>query len=198
MLLGFRRALKFGAVALVVLAIAVTADHHLANIVLNRATTYTDSSTVERQQWTQMGVQVVKEFPLGAGWGAAFFETPSGPQTWPTGYPWYHDDYLQLATEIGIPGMLGFIWLLAAVLFVGYRAFRCAKTLTKRCAIAGLMAGVLAGCVQATLDQFFWLAAIAPFIWINAGLLLGAAMLARREAMEAQTGEAKMPDSVAA
>lgn len=182
-LMGWRRALKVAGIAIVVLAITVAVDNHLASIVLNRASTFTDSSATERVQYTHLGLQVLHDYPLGAGWGAAFNETNSGPQ--PTNaFPWYHDDYLQLATEIGIPGLLSFVWLLAMILLIGLKGFRSAMSPTQRTLTVGLLAASIAGCIQAAFDQFFWLAAIAPHVWIIAGLLLAAAVLARQDALQ--------------
>lgn len=183
-LLGFRRALKLGAIALLVLIGAASVDHQLAAIVINRATTYTDSSTVEREQWGQMGLQVLQQYPLGAGWGAAFTESARGPVPLKSGFPWYHNDYLQLATEIGIPGVISFAWLWLAILLTGLRAFREALTPTQRTLVAGLVGAALASCVQAAFDQFFWLAAIAPHCWIVGGLVLSAGVLARKAKLE--------------
>ncbi|HZT97449.1 MAG TPA: O-antigen ligase family protein [Chloroflexota bacterium] len=147
-----------------------------------RATQY-DYSIAQRESYQATGFDVVLRYPLGAGWGAWFQRTASGIQPVP-GYPWYHDDYLQLATEIGIPGLLSIVAVLVSLLLLGLRASRAALSPTKTALLAGLTAAFFGMLVQTGTDQFLWHADIAPHIWIVGGLIASGAMLVGVDAAE--------------
>jgi O-antigen ligase len=131
---------------------------------------------------------VIRHYPLGAGWGAAFFRTPNGltPGTTNVDWPWYHDDYLQLATEVGIPGLAVFLWLWLVLLRRGLRAYYRSRDTLQGALIVGLIASLFAMLVQAATDQIFWHADVGPHIWIIAGLLLAAATLVEQNPVEPQ------------
>jgi O-antigen ligase len=146
---------------------------------LSRANDY-DHSILTREQYQAIGFAVIEHFPLGAGWGAWFARTPTGVQA-VSGFPWYHDDYLQLATEIGVAGLLSMVAILVSVVSRGWRAARTATNPTRAALVAGLTAAFIGMLVQAATDQFLWHADIAPHIWIVGGLLLSAAALIRAD-----------------
>jgi O-antigen ligase len=147
-----------------------------ADLVLLRSTS-SDNSLGERVSYTTLGFTVIRHYPLGAGWGAyfRFLGTELVPN--PRQLPWYHNDYLQLATEIGVLGLLVFGWIWLAVLRLGLTALRRTRDIYQHAVIAGLFITVVAMLVQAATDQFFWRSDIAPHIWIVAGLLLAAVNL---------------------
>ncbi|GEM_PF-6500219 len=147
--------------------------------VLARANDY-DHSIVAREQYQAIGMAVIQHYPLGAGWGAWFARVPSGVQAVP-GFPWYHDDYLQLATEIGIAGVAILIWILGSIVLLGWRASRMALDGTQAALLAGLTAAFVGMLVQTATDQFLWHADIAPHIWIVGGLIGAAATLLSAE-----------------
>jgi len=148
--------------------------------ILARTNTY-DSSIATREGYLVLALSVIQHYPFGAGWGAWFTLVPGGVQAVP-GFPWYHDDYLQLATEIGILGVLPLLVILANIVLTGWRVARRALDPTKAALVAGLTAAFLGLIVQTATDQFLWHADIAPHIWIVAGLLLsGVALLVVEE-----------------
>jgi len=139
-----------------------------------------DRSIAARVNFESTGIAVIRHFPLGAGWGAWFQQVPGGVQAIP-GFPWYHDDYLQMATEIGVLGALSMIAILGSIVWTGWKAARDAVDANKAALTAGLTAAFIALCVQTATDQFLWHADIAPHIWIVAGLLLSAVLLLRMD-----------------
>lgn len=139
-----------------------------------------DSGIRQRQLYENIGLAVVRQYPLGAGWGAWFTQTPTGVQP-VSGYPWYHDDYLQLATEVGIPGLAVMLAILLSVLRTGVMASRGALNQTRVALVAGLTAALLGMLIQSATDQFLWHADIAPHIWIVAGLVASAGALLSAE-----------------
>jgi len=163
----------------VVVQIAQPGASSVANVRLHASTT-TDSSLGERQAFYALGEQVVIHYPFGAGWGAGFYIDASGLQTDhdPNDWPWYHNDYLQLAVQVGIPGLLAFAWMFV---FIFRRAAQTARLVRGRgefAVIVGLISALTGMLVQAFTDQFFWRTDIAPHIWIVVGLLLAAINLA--------------------
>jgi O-antigen ligase len=144
-------------------------------LVLLRANDF-DQSITARVNFERTGYQVIQHFPLGAGWGAWFQLVPNGIQAI-SGYPWYHDDYLQLATEIGIPGLISMLAILGSIVLTGWREARRCIDPNKAALVAGLTSALIGLLVQTGTDQFLWHADIAPHIWIVAGLMLSAAML---------------------
>lgn len=139
-----------------------------------------DVSLLRRQEYYSIGFRVLERFPFGAGWGAWFQMTPTGVIAAP-GFPWYHDDYLQLATEIGIPGLAVMVWILGTVFMSGVQAARRALNVNQFALCAGLSTALLGMLVQTATDQFLWHADIAPHIWTVAGLVATAAMLVRAD-----------------
>jgi O-antigen ligase len=139
-----------------------------------------DVSLLRRQEYYSLGFRVLQSFPLGAGWGAWFQRTPTGIIASP-GFPWYHDDYLQLATEIGIPGLLVVLWIVGTVFMSGVQAGRRALSVNQFALCAGLTTAFLGMLVQTGTDQFLWHADIAPHIWTVGGLVATAAMLVQAD-----------------
>lgn len=171
-----RQGLSALALAVGVIGIVELLHPGAAGQFLARANSY-DSSIIARENYQAIGFEVVKDFPFGAGWGAWFTRVPSGVQA-VSGFPWYHDDYLQLATEIGIAGLAVLLWILGSILLMGLRASRRALRPTQAALLAGLTAAMIGMLVQTGTDQFLWHADIAPHIWIVAGLLAAGANLA--------------------
>jgi putative inorganic carbon (hco3(-)) transporter len=175
-----RLAALLGLLAFVFVAIqlAQPGSSTIVSVRLN-ATAQTDPTLGERQGYYALGEQVLLHYPFGAGWGAAFILGPSGLQADhnPNDWPWYHNDYLQLATQVGIPGLIAFAWIF---LYVFRRAVQTSRRVRNRgefAVIVGLVAALAGMLVQAGTDQFFWRTDIAPHIWILVGLLLAATNL---------------------
>ncbi|MDQ2744527.1 MAG: O-antigen ligase family protein [Chloroflexota bacterium] len=175
---GARRALGLVAVALIAWAVLLAVQPHAATLVAGRIGRY-DNSIQARQSYLTLGMHVIEQYPLGAGWGAAFVETPTGLQ--PSNQaPWYHNDYLQLGSEIGIPGLLAFLALWLILLRLTRRAVLRLQG-TQRAISAGLLAACCGLLLQAGTEQMFWRANIAPHFWIVAGFAMAAANLQSRE-----------------
>ncbi|HEV3309626.1 MAG TPA: O-antigen ligase family protein [Chloroflexota bacterium] len=176
-----------GVFGLVVLAIEIVHPGAGGQIAL-RANDY-DHSIAARQQFQAIALGVIQHYPFGAGWGAWFALVPGGVQP-VAGFPWYHDDYLQLATEIGVLGVLPLLAIILSVIFTGAKAARNATDATKAAVVAGLTAAYIGMAVQTGTDQFLWHADIAPHIWIVAGLVLSGAALLRADQKRKETIDA--------
>ena len=66
--------------------------------------------------------------------------------------PHAHSLFLQTAVDLGLPGLLAFLWLLVAFCFVVVRAYRATSDQDLRVLLVGLAAGVLAYVVHGFVD----------------------------------------------
>lgn len=183
-----RRAVALLAVVLLTFAAVQILHPGSATLVSARLHTF-DNSTQARLDYLSLGEAVILHYPLGAGWGAAFDQTPAGlveSHNPDTDWPWYHDDYIQLATEVGLPGLIAFLWTWFWVVRAGIRAYRGARESPHAPIVLGLLIAVLAMLADAFTDQFFWRSDIAPHIWIVGGLLLAAISLMGRPSPDAE------------
>ncbi len=81
-----------------------------------------------------------------------------------------HNDALQMAVSIGIPGAVVYLWFWAAVVGGGMRILRRASG-TSRILAAGWLAAVVAYLVQAEFS--YSTVAVAPVVWLLAGSVGG-------------------------
>jgi O-antigen ligase len=182
-LLGMRRLAILLGLIVVVAAVVMRAQPNAGTIVIQRVSSqHAQGTIVYRQDKLSLGLQVVEHYPFGAGWGADFHSTPGGLAP-DDSFPWYHDDYLQLATEIGILGLAAFAWIWVAILRLGVRAFRMTRESIHGAVVLGLLVATVGALVQAGTDQFFWEAGNAEPIWIVAGLLLASVALGHQSAI---------------
>jgi O-antigen ligase len=173
------RAVALIGVAILGYATVKTLSPDSASRVSARLGTF-DSSLQERISSLSLGQEVIAQYPLGAGWGAAFVLTPSGAvadRNPGTAWPWYHDDYLQLATEIGVLGLIAFLALWFRIFRLGLRAYRAARDGPHGAIFIALLSALVAVLFQAGTEQVLWHTDIAPHVWIVGGLLLAAVCL---------------------
>lgn len=99
--------------ALIILVIGMFFFLLLPAEITSRIQQISDSSTVRREMYLQAGVLAWKaRWLTGWGWGVGFWYYPeTGLIPNPTGLAWYHNDYLILASQAGLIGL---------VLYVGY------------------------------------------------------------------------------
>lgn len=127
--------------------------------------------------WEGTG-RMIAARPL-AGWGPGSFAaeyTPFAPPAFAermqednTFAEHPHSEYLQVATEYGIPALGLFLWALAAILARGIRAARAGVPLA-----AGATAALIAVLVHILVDRNFRLASTATPFWLLAGPLCAA------------------------
>jgi O-antigen ligase len=87
---------------------------------------------------------------------------------------WYaHNNFLQMASEIGVIGLIIFLWLLFLFFskwFVFYRKSK--DTLLRSCSL-GVVMGILAFLVQGLTETNLYSPRIATLFWFEVGLLMG-------------------------
>jgi hypothetical protein len=97
----------------------------LPNEVAGRIDQLSDSSTQKRELYLQAGMQAWQQRWLtGWGWGVSFYMTSAGLIPGYDGIAWYHNDYLILASQTGLIGLLLYVgyWLHTMVTSIRWRA----------------------------------------------------------------------------
>jgi putative inorganic carbon (HCO3(-)) transporter len=130
-LMGWRkrmgRSLLIGGLALGICVLAI--DRHYPDLLRPRAASMTHLLTAEPLRYLvwQGAVEMIEERPL-TGWGiGAFglayvrFKSPVFDNV--TQY-YAHNDYLQLAAELGLPGLACFVWLIGTAVWMTVRSWR--------------------------------------------------------------------------
>jgi len=106
-----------------------------------------------------------------------------GPDAFEFAYPRYavggftrmaHQNYLQITAEMGVPGGLAFVWMLAAFFWLAGRGFRRLREREDRLLCAACTAGVLAFCIHSLLDYGWYIGAIALTLFGLFGLAANA------------------------
>jgi putative inorganic carbon (HCO3(-)) transporter len=142
-----------------------------------------DASTWAFRQWAwHIAVQISSDFPFtGVGMGtfndvAALlygFYSPKNPQA--------HNLFLQVAVDLGIPGLINFLAILMLVLwaaFQAYRVFDRAQDAALRAVAIGGLAGVVATMAHGLVDSHTWGSKGAFIPWTLMGLVVALHTLA--------------------
>jgi O-antigen ligase len=83
-----------------------------------------------------------------------------------------HNCYLQMATDIGIVGLLTFILFIGAVLIKGFKSARGTKDPLYYSIIMGLSLGLVAFLIHSSVDTNLYSLNLSALFWISAGLLM--------------------------
>ena len=141
-------------------------------------------STGRRVAIWKYTIPMIKDYPLlGSGIGsfkynslryqAEFFDQGDNRALYPHGLAEKtHNEYLQLAAELGIIGLIIFIWLIFAYFYYGLKILKREKERYKQGVIIGLMGSVMAFLI----DSIFWFPLHHSFtsslFWLCLGLLV--------------------------
>ncbi|MCL4489673.1 MAG: O-antigen ligase family protein [Chloroflexi bacterium] len=143
-----------------------------------------------RLDYLATGWEAFRRYPLfGAGWGASFYLDGLGRLQSADGVLQLHDDYVNLLVQVGLVGLVAFLWIWVRVIRFAVRQIRILSSHRLAGPLAGLIAGVVALLVEATTDHVFWRPDIAGQIWWITGMLLaGVALLGGSQPNEAASG----------
>ncbi len=136
-----------------VLAVALVLLH---NLVFVRLLGTDDGAAASRVPLMRIAVQIIEQHPF-TGVGANNFTvalreffTPEFAQTW---LYTVHNDYLRVLAEVGIVGLLAYLWFLIAAVQLARRAVRSQSALVSAAA-TGCYAALLARFVEMNVDLF--------------------------------------------
>lgn len=138
-----------------------------------------------RQQVWRAAVWMLADFPF-TGVGMGLFNdvgsllyalyTPSNPGA--------HNLYFQVGVDLGLPGLIAYLAVLASMLWMGgtaARKFRHEKDGTLGAVAVGVLAGMVALMAHGLVDIGVWGTRAAFFPWLTIGLIAGLHRLAERE-----------------
>ena len=125
-----------------------------------------------RGELWEAAATMVRDHPL-LGVGAAGFGTAlPGYQVGTVFSRFAHNSYLQVAAELGFPGLIVFAALIV-VLLAGVRRVYLALDEEGSWVVLGLFAGLVAVIAHNIIDYTFYMPAVALVFWWTAGLALG-------------------------
>jgi putative inorganic carbon (HCO3(-)) transporter len=100
------------------------------------------------------------------------FETYKNKTVW-TGHMYAHNCYLQMAAEMGMLGLLSFLWLIYVLFHKTISALGRVKD-EMDFLMAGLLSGLLAFLSQSLLDTNFYSLQLNAAFWLLTGVLVSA------------------------
>jgi O-antigen ligase len=145
---------------------------------------FNDNSTAERVDYLRTATAAIQSYPwLGGGWGSNFVLVANHavPANSAGDLPFWHDDYLIVATQVGLPGLVVFLWIWVALIWVCVLAYRRAPPGPSRTYLLALLAAAIAFFVQASTEMLFWNIETGPVLWLVAGLLCAVINMQREE-----------------
>jgi len=152
---------------------------------------FSDHSAQERFAFAHTALAVIRANPfVGGGWGSNFYMLGDNliPTFFRADLPIWHDDYLIVATQVGLPGLAVFLWILGALIWAALRAYLRAPAGPLRASLLALLAAFIAMCAQSLTEMFFWIPQVSPMVWLVIGLMCATINLANNEAVPAALG----------
>lgn len=95
------------------------------------------------------------------------------------GYP--HNCYLQMAAEIGIPGLGAFLIFLSIFMWRALQACKHMKDVFLKSIAIGLWVGLTGFFIQSAFDTMFYSVQLSHFMWLMMGILAAVIAIDRRE-----------------
>lgn len=83
-----------------------------------------------------------------------------------------HNCYLQMAAELGLPGVLAFFWFAGTVIVFVRRSMKTIRTGSERALLAGFLAGWCALLVHSAVDTILYTAQHSAMFWVVGGFLV--------------------------
>ncbi len=148
----------------------------LPQSILNRIISignFADSSNAYRLKMWEITLDIIRDNPIaGVGFGhLPFKETfESYIRTMPTYHA--HNTYLEIAAELGIPGLLAFLFLLFVIFKYGIQKLIHQENRYIRIMAAGLFSGLAGLLVHGAVENVIYLTRIIVYFWVLIGLIL--------------------------
>jgi O-antigen ligase len=168
-----------GAAALVgaaLLALALAPAGHLGRLAtIGDIDSDPTGSAQARWRDTVAATQFVLAHPFtgaGLGMNTLALNEVRGPA-----WTMVHNVYLEYAADLGLPGLLLFLWLMASCLLRARRARRCAAGVAGRASLSALGGGIEAALLGFAVAAFFYPVAYHFYFYYLAGLAVAAGTL---------------------
>ncbi len=151
-----------------------------------------DRGISERLHRAKAAIATARRYPItGAGWGSYLPLDRNGKasDTTLTLLPRWHNSYLEILSQIGIPGLIAFLMIWYKIFSEAFSQFRSkAIDANSQLILGGLMAMVLSFLLYATGEQQFYRIDHASYTWFWTGMLVAAIQILKRQ----KTGEARV------
>lgn len=128
-----------------------------------------------RGNYWREAIHMIKDHPwFGVGLNAYSVRGEEYKISW-GGYP--HNCYLQMAAEIGIPGLLAFLGVIGSLFYSVYKKFRQWPEDRYKDMLVGLTAGLGAFLLHSFFDTFFYSTQLSAMMWLVMGWIVALARL---------------------
>ncbi|HOE69378.1 MAG TPA: O-antigen ligase family protein [Candidatus Omnitrophota bacterium] len=169
----WKRWFKFLGLGVIVLFVGIVmAPRH---VIIHKDAEGKEQSVVERFELWKRALDVIDSRPwLGTGINTydVAHEKYDTRKNWRVRGYYAHNGYLQLAAEIGVPGVLFFVVFLVSLFRRGMQKARAARGSPEEWTILGLMTGLLAFLIYALSDTNLQSPQPLMAFWFLAGVLL--------------------------
>lgn len=123
--------------------------------------------------WNE-ALKIIKESPLGIGLNTYSKVSYKYDVYW-NGYP--HNCYLQLAAEMGIPGLLVFVWIIITLFRNSVYNLRFLNDKFFATLLMGSLSGLLGFMLHSGVDTNFYSVQLGNLMWVIMGLVVAAQMV---------------------
>jgi len=123
-----------------------------------------------RMSYWMETIHIIEKFPfLGTGLNTYSHVAPKFKITW-GGYA--HNCYLQMAAEIGIIGLLSFLWIFLRLFIYAFRQTKLNKDSYFRSISFGAYIGLFGFMIHSAVDTNFYSVQLANLMWVVMGLIV--------------------------
>lgn len=156
----FVAALQLAAVGAALAIVFVLAFHSFLIGRVRPSTPEDIDSVAERGDMMSLAVEMIGAHPL-TGVGAANFGVAS---RFLLGYPldWVHNVPLLVTSELGLPGLVAFVAMIASLFVVGWRRWRLRSMTLWQCLLGG---GLVALVLVMLVDHYLWTTPQGTLLW---------------------------------
>ncbi len=175
-----------------IIPIVVGGVFFLPQSILNRIMSignFADSSNAYRLKMWQITLDIIKDHPIaGVGFGHLPFKETF--ETYIRTMPTYHahNTYLEIAAELGIPGLIAFLFLLFIVFKYGIKLLVNQEDKYIRIMAAGLFSGLAGLLVHGAVENVIYLTKIIIYFWILIGFILVLMKIKKHEKIDINKG----------
>lgn len=159
-----------------IIPISVAGIFLLPQSILNRILSIgnlADSSNSYRLTMWGITLDIIKDHPIaGVGFGHIPFKQTF--ETYIRTMPTYHahNTYLEIAAELGIPGLIAFLFLLFIIFKYGIQSLINGQNRYIKIMAAGLFSGLAGVLAHGAVENVIYLTRIIVYFWILIGLIL--------------------------
>jgi O-antigen ligase len=145
---------------------------------IDRLLQVSDSSSLKRIFYLESGLRSwLAAFPFGHGWGVAYWAGDGNSLIRSSSYPWYHNDYLNLAVQTGVVGLLIYLAFWYTVMHAGFKAIREPANAETDGILAGSFAALVFLLTAALFEHVLWRPDIAGLVGWMLGIMLASIAL---------------------